>query len=61
LQQKRPIDILPVMKEEVVEYLALGLSKAKIARRLNKHRSSIGREIERMELKKREVGFQIRK
>ena len=34
-------------RESILEYLALGLSKAKIARRLNKHRSSIGREIER--------------
>ena len=34
-------------RESILEFLALGFSKAKIARKLDKHRSSIGREIER--------------
>jgi len=34
-------------RENILEFLALGLSKAKIARKLKKHRSNIGREIQR--------------
>ena len=34
-------------RESILEFLALGLSKAEIARRLGRHRSSIGREIQR--------------
>jgi len=32
-------------RESILEYLALGFSKSKIARKLGRHRSSIGREI----------------
>ena len=41
------INILAFLKEEVAEFLALGLSKAEIARKLGRHRSSIGRKIQR--------------
>ena len=34
-------------RESILEFLALGLSKAEIARKLGRHRSSIGREIQR--------------
>ena len=34
-------------RENILEFLALGLSKAEIARKLKKHRSNIGREIQR--------------
>ena len=34
-------------RENILEFLALGLSKAEIARKIGKDRSSIGREIER--------------
>lgn len=34
-------------RENILEFLALGLSKAKIARKFGKYRSSTGREIKR--------------
>ena len=34
-------------RESILEYLALGLSRTKIAEKIGKHKSSVGREIKR--------------